>query len=92
MSIQRRRVVYFGRVQGVGFRYSANRIAQSFDLLGMVRNLEDGQVELVVEGPKSEVELFLGAVHEAMKEYIESVEVEELPLGAPALQSFCVVC
>ena len=40
------RVFYSGRVQGVGFRYSVKQIAQSFEVVGGVRNLPDGRVEL----------------------------------------------
>jgi acylphosphatase len=46
----RRHLFYSGRVQGVGFRYTAQRIARSFAVTGWVRNLPDGRVELIVEG------------------------------------------
>lgn len=88
----RRRLLYSGRVQGVGFRYTTDRIAQAFDLLGWVRNLEDGRVEIVVEGCESDVDLFLDAVREAMKEHIaEVIRDEPAEAGAP-LERFCVVC
>ena len=40
-----------GRVQGVGFRYTAHNIARRHDVTGYVKNLTDGRVELVMEGP-----------------------------------------
>ena len=52
----RAHVVVHGHVQGVGFRAFAARIAWSLDLLGGVRNLRDGRVELEVEGSKTVIE------------------------------------
>ena len=46
----RRRVVVHGRVQGVGFRYSAQRVASGAGVVGWVRNRGDGTVEAVLEG------------------------------------------
>ncbi len=48
-----------GRVQGVGFRAFAARAAERLELLGGVRNLQDGLVELEVEGPKIRIESLL---------------------------------
>ena len=45
-----------GRVQGVGFRYWAQRQARQLDVAGWVRNRPDGSVELVVQGPSRAVE------------------------------------
>ena len=44
-----------GRVQGVNFRYYTMREAQSLGLVGWVRNLPDGRVEVLVEGEKKDV-------------------------------------
>lgn len=52
------RVLYSGRVQGVGFRHTVKSLAPGFDLSGTVRNLEDGRVELVAEGSREELEAF----------------------------------
>ena len=58
-------VFYEGRVQGVGFRYSARRVAAGFDVAGYVRNLPDGSVELVASGDPDEVDGFLDAVRDS---------------------------
>ncbi len=55
----RAHVLVHGHVQGVGFRAFAARIASSLDLLGGVRNLKDGRVELEVEGSKTVIEAFV---------------------------------
>jgi len=51
-------IIYSGRVQGVGFRYTAKRVAEGFEITGTIRNLPDGGVELVVEGAREELETF----------------------------------
>jgi len=56
----RRRVVISGRVQGVGFRYSCQRRAVEARLRGWVRNLPDGRVEAVFEGPSASVDALVG--------------------------------
>ena len=53
-------VIYKGRVQGVGFRFTVLRFAQGYDsLTGYVKNRDDGSVELYVEGKDFEVESLL---------------------------------
>jgi len=58
-------VFYEGRVQGVGFRYTARRVASGFDVAGYVRNLPDGRVELVASGEPDEVDEFLAAMRDS---------------------------
>ena len=63
---RRRMTVFFsGRVQGVGFRYTARTVAAGFEITGIIRNLPDGRVELVAEGRRAELEEFHGALHGA---------------------------
>ncbi len=58
-------VFYAGRVQGVGFRYTAKTVAAGFEIVGTVRNLPDGRVELAAEGLRAELEEFRAAVRDA---------------------------
>ena len=58
-------VTYSGQVQGVGFRYTVKSVATGFDLTGSVRNLPGGEVELLAEGSKDELEAFRQAIRES---------------------------
>ena len=51
--------LFSGRVQGVGFRFTVCRIAERFSVTGFVRNLENGDVELVAEGAEPELSDFI---------------------------------
>ncbi len=64
------RIIVSGRVQGVGYRAFAARLARQHELLGGVRNLDDGRVELDVEGKRAVIEALL----------------HELKVGPPAAQ------
>lgn len=57
-----RHVFYEGHVQGVGFRYTCKQLARGYEVVGWVRNLDDGRVELQCSGEKAEVEDFLQAI------------------------------
>lgn len=73
---KRTHVFYSGRVQGVGFRYSAREVACGFEVTGSVRNLPDGRVELVAEGDEEEVKAFLEAIHHSqLGNYIRGEDV-----------------
>jgi acylphosphatase len=72
-----KRVLYSGRVQGVGFRYTTRTLAAGHPVAGYVRNLPSGEVELVVEGEDSAVEAFLAAVARRMAGYINNTTVQD---------------
>ena len=72
--MQRETVLFSGRVQGVGFRYSVKNLAKNHAITGYVRNLSDGRVELVMEGPEHERDQLVHAVREKMQDYIRNVD------------------
>jgi acylphosphatase len=75
--------VYFaGRVQGVGFRYTALQVAREFEVAGYVTNLGDGRVQIEVEGLRSEVEAFLNSVQERMHGHVRTVDRHPSPRAA----------
>jgi len=82
-----RRHCYFnGRVQGIGFRYTARNIAINFDVTGFVRNLADGRVELVAEGPGKEVDNFVETVRDRMRAYIRQTDESDEPASGEYAQ------
>jgi acylphosphatase len=75
--VRERRLVHFrGHVQGVGFRYSTERIAAGFDVTGYVQNLADGRVRVVAEGDQAELDRFLGELRAQMVQYIREVQTD----------------
>jgi acylphosphatase len=84
----RRRVVVSGRVQGVFFRDSVRRLAESRGVAGWVRNNADGTVEAVFEGDDEAVETLLDFCRRGPRgASVEQVEEsEEEPLGETAFR------
>jgi len=79
-----------GRVQGVGYRASTWDMAQLLKLSGWVRNLRDGRVEAVFEGPKAQVEEMIRWCHQGPPTAtVQTIELDhESPEG---LQGFEVM-
>jgi acylphosphatase len=74
-----RRAVVSGRVQGVGFRYFAERAARKAGVAGWVRNLPDGRVEALAEGDADAVDRFEHAIgHGPSGARVERVDVEHI--------------
>jgi acylphosphatase len=75
-----KRVVYEGRVQGVGFRFSVKDVARGYEVAGWVKNLIDGRVQLEVQGERGEVEAFLEAVQQShLCALISRRTIQEVP-------------
>ncbi len=75
MSAARCQVRFYGRVQGVGFRFTTERIASRFAITGFVRNEPDGSVQLVAEGEREEVSRLIKAIEEDMIDFIHRREL-----------------
>ena len=83
----RKRFVFIGRVQGVGFRYLTRRAADLIGVTGWVRNEADGSVTLEIQGTEEQVDgVMLALKHMIIKRgryvRIESIDEEEVPLVA----------
>lgn len=74
---KRAHILYDGRVQGVGFRYTVVFLAKEFDVTGWVKNLSDrSTVELVAEGEFVQLNGFLEKIRKDMSRYIVNENVE----------------
>jgi acylphosphatase len=58
------RILISGRVQGVAYRYFAEKYAVAYGITGWVRNLSDGCVEVLAEGDRGRLDLFLARLKE----------------------------
>lgn len=88
--ICRRAILFTGRVQGVGFRFTTMNVASRFKVTGFVRNLPDGRVELVAEGNPTELGRFQQAVEDAMGGNINEASATDLP-ATSEFESFRIV-
>lgn len=79
-NIVRKHILFFGRVQGVGFRYCSINKAKNIGLTGWVKNLYDGSVEMEVQGMESDIELLIQYLNQERYIRIERMEVEKMEL------------
>lgn len=80
MSEIRRKYIFHGRVQGVGFRYTAKYLAQSLGLTGWVKNEWDDTVSMEVQGRESLINKLLVGLNRGHYIEIEWMDSEEIPL------------
>jgi acylphosphatase len=73
------RVYYSGRVQGVGFRFTAQDIARGLGVCGWVKNLPDGRVEILAEAEEDVLADFLSRLQHYFSRYIQDADTQ---LGA----------
>lgn len=79
-KIIRKHIIFYGRVQGVGFRYRANYAAQTYGVSGWVRNLCDGSVELEAEGTEAAIDQMLLLLDRDRYISIEEMKVKTIPV------------
>lgn len=81
MATQAKRIVVHGRVQGVGFRYFVQHVANRIGLTGNVRNCPDSTVEITVEGNPKKIIEFINEVEKGPSlARVQRVDVMDIPL------------
>lgn len=74
----RRHIIFFGYVQGVGFRYRASFAARHYGLSGWVRNCSDGSVEMEAEGTEADITAVIGALQQNPWAQIDRIASERI--------------
>ncbi len=70
-----KKVIFTGRVQGVGFRYTAHRISGNYRVSGYVKNLANSNVEMFVQGRADEVDAMIEDICEYFSGYIREAQI-----------------
>ncbi len=78
--VVRKRIVFYGRVQGVGFRYRANHAASAVGATGWVRNEYDGSVTMEIQATEAEIDQVIRMIERGRFVEIERMELKERPL------------
>ncbi len=81
MATDAKLVTVQGRVQGVGFRYFVQNVANRLGLVGNVRNCPDSSVEIVVEGNEKKIAEFIKQVEKGPSlSWVQRVDVVDIPV------------
>ena len=80
MNVIRKRIKFYGRVQGVGFRYRAEKSASIYGINGWVRNNDDGSVDMEAQGDKENIEEMIELIKKGNFIEIDLVEEKVIPL------------
>ncbi len=76
----RKHIIFYGRVQGVGFRYRAEYAAENYGVTGWVRNLYDGSVEMEAEGTERGIDDMIIAIEKGTNIEIQDMSVKTIPV------------
>ena len=80
MAVKRKRIIFSGRVQGVGFRYRASYAAESLGLTGWVKNEWDETVSMEVQGEEDQIDKLVERLYKERYIRIEGISVMNMPL------------
>ena len=76
----RKHIVFYGWVQGVGFRYRASHAASNFGCTGWVKNESNGSVSMEIQGSEAQIDQVIMAIEQGRFVKIENMEVKSLPV------------
>jgi acylphosphatase len=78
MADTAKNVIFKGRVQGVGFRWTVHRIAARYNVTGFVRNLPDGTVEMLAQGDVKDIQGCLDEIADSFSGYIRNTQINNV--------------
>lgn len=82
--MRRVKIVVAGRVQGVYFRYFTKNKAEELGVMGSVKNLDSGHVEIIAEADSATLDAFIRWCHKGpITARVDSVEISELERNEP---------
>ncbi len=79
-TLLRKRLVFFGEVQGVGFRWRARHAAAAVGATGWVRNEPDGSVTMELQGNEAQIDRVLQSLEQGLYIRIEAMDAHTIPL------------
>lgn len=87
MNDQARHLIFHGRVQGVGFRFTCHRIARHYTITGYVKNRPDGTVEMLMQGTVPDIDRCVQEIEAHFSGYIRDIHTTERDVD-PAYTDF----
>ena len=81
MKMIAKHIIFTGRVQGIGFRFTALNVANRYQLTGLVRNLPDGTVEVVAQGNPDDIDDCIRDIEKSFDGYVRETKVEDVPFN-----------
>ena len=79
MTQTAKHIIFTGRVQGIGFRFTALNTANRYNLTGFVRNLKNGSVEMLAQGYPADIDNCILEIRKIIGSYITETKINEVP-------------
>ena len=76
----RKHIIFYGSVQGVGFRWRAKNAAEHYSCTGWVRNEWDGSVSMEIQGTEEAIESVILAIEKGTFVRIENMDMKDIPI------------
>ncbi len=80
MSTVRKLIKFYGRVQGVGFRYRAEKSASLYDIYGWIKNNDNGSVEMEAQGKEENIDKMIDLIKKGNFIEVNAMEEKKIPL------------
>ena len=77
----RESIIFYGRVQGVGFRYKLGHLAEKYSVTGWARNEYDGSVSTELQGLEEDIDKILQALYNDRYIEIDNIRRQKIPLN-----------